>query len=653
VSRIPAIVFTGISPGGLNANSEGELKVFYDWIKSQQDAYWREPLEIILKLIQLSSFGEIDDDIGLNFLPLQQMTPSEKADIRFKDMQTDTGYINAGVISGQETRVKLANASDSGYDSIDTDMEIVPPNPDPYGGGTPFAKDRGFKESDHPRDIDGKFGSGSGSGSKASGKKKGISAFHGSAFLFNKFNLNNVGNGFGGHGFGHGLYFASNKGLALEYAEGYTKFKVDGKDIYANQSEYVVAEWIESLGYEKTIDNIEAAIKNYPNSNVPKERLDIAKSMKDSNISKIYEPPRLYKVSIDADDDDFITWDDDFDSYSDKVKNSINNLFSEYDISLPDNGDSGKDLYIRLIEGLDGDGAKASELLAKNGIVGIKYRGETNYYPDSHGDDEGDNYVVFDPDKLKIKDVKERRDGKWVKVNGGNPFANDAWITVKPNGPENKGAHVEIGEGGEIKSGMGGKFNGQNISDLYNSLTKEANGSNITSSTTGGNKMENLTESQKSSIIKSKPFMGRARPDPKDVEFLVNEGYLNKKIGTGGMSGITSYSLTEKGIAAHNEISKAISGTKEQAVAPKNTPLSSPEVDALVAKGGREWVSGDNRRVYFNNPAESTGSDFGSKNKNSKANLGKLYYDVNSKEWHYDGAGEFKSQILENASKLV
>jgi len=139
VSRIPAIVFTGISPGGLNANSEGELKVFYDWIKSQQDAYWREPLETILKLVQLSLFGEIDDDIGLNFVPLQQMSPTEKADIRFKDMQTDTGYQDHGVISSQEVREKLANDPDSGYDSIDTTVEIVPPNPDP------FAKQDGYE----------------------------------------------------------------------------------------------------------------------------------------------------------------------------------------------------------------------------------------------------------------------------------------------------------------------------------------------------------------------------------------------------------------------------------------------------------------------------------------------------------------------------
>nr|DAH90096.1 MAG TPA: ParB ddrB-like ParB superfamily domain [Caudoviricetes sp.] len=39
----------------------------------------------------------------------------------------------------------------------------------------------------------------------------------------------------------------------------------------------------------------------------------------------------------------------------------------------------------------------------------------------------------------------------------------DKWITVKPNGEEGKGRPVLIGEGGEIKGGMGGKFNGKNI----------------------------------------------------------------------------------------------------------------------------------------------------------------------------------------------
>lgn len=47
----------------------------------------------------------------------------------------------------------------------------------------------------------------------------------------------------------------------------------------------------------------------------------------------------------------------------------------------------------------------------------------------------------------------------------------DKWITVKPNGADNKGSPALIGEGGEIKAGMGGKFNGDKISEVRSSFT--------------------------------------------------------------------------------------------------------------------------------------------------------------------------------------
>lgn len=46
----------------------------------------------------------------------------------------------------------------------------------------------------------------------------------------------------------------------------------------------------------------------------------------------------------------------------------------------------------------------------------------------------------------------------WVKARG--LAADDAWITVQSNGG---GRHVLLGDDGTIKSGMGGKFNGQRI----------------------------------------------------------------------------------------------------------------------------------------------------------------------------------------------
>nr|DAF55531.1 MAG TPA: hypothetical protein [Myoviridae sp. ctLYp5] len=44
------------------------------------------------------------------------------------------------------------------------------------------------------------------------------------------------------------------------------------------------------------------------------------------------------------------------------------------------------------------------------------------------------------------------------------------WITVKPNGSEGKGAHVEIDESGRVTKGMGGKFNGTKINEVRKSF---------------------------------------------------------------------------------------------------------------------------------------------------------------------------------------
>lgn len=137
VSRMPAIILTGISPSGLNASSDGEIRIFYDWIAAQQEAYWREPLEVILKVVQLSLFGEIDPDIGFTFVPLYQMTPKEESDIRLQDSQADCAYIAAGVVDPSEVRERLAKDPNSGFMGLDTSVELVPPNPEPSPGEAP------------------------------------------------------------------------------------------------------------------------------------------------------------------------------------------------------------------------------------------------------------------------------------------------------------------------------------------------------------------------------------------------------------------------------------------------------------------------------------------------------------------------------------
>lgn len=128
VSRTPSVVLTGIDPAGLNPSSEGTIRAFYDWISAQQEAFWRHPIDIILKVLMLSMFGEIDEDIHFSFNPLYQMTPKELADIRKTDADAAGVYIDRGVIAPDEQREVLARDPESGYSGLDLDIEITNPN---------------------------------------------------------------------------------------------------------------------------------------------------------------------------------------------------------------------------------------------------------------------------------------------------------------------------------------------------------------------------------------------------------------------------------------------------------------------------------------------------------------------------------------------
>ncbi len=54
---------------------------------------------------------------------------------------------------------------------------------------------------------------------------------------------------------------------------------------------------------------------------------------------------------------------------------------------------------------------------------------------------------------------------RWSKFASGSMDAGQ-WITVKPNGPDHKGAPVKIDGNGNVVAGMGGKFDGKNISEV-------------------------------------------------------------------------------------------------------------------------------------------------------------------------------------------
>ena len=168
ISGIPLVKLLGTQPAGLNASSDGEIRVFYDTIAASQQDNLRPLIKKALDIIQLSEFGEIDPGIDFDFLPLYQMDEAQQATIRKTEADTDAVYIQAGVLDPSEVRRRLASDPDSRYDGLDPDA--VPDAPDmgveapddenEAEGANPFAADSGeWDEGSHPRDKRGRFAS--------------------------------------------------------------------------------------------------------------------------------------------------------------------------------------------------------------------------------------------------------------------------------------------------------------------------------------------------------------------------------------------------------------------------------------------------------------------------------------------------------------
>lgn len=138
VSQIPLVKLLGITPSGLNASSDGEIRVFYDSILAQQEHLFRDALMRVIQCIQINEFGDIDDKIGFDFVSLWQMDEAAEALIRKTDADTDAIYVEAGVLDPVEVRTRLANDDKSPYAGLDPeDVPEPPEEEDPQTGGDP------------------------------------------------------------------------------------------------------------------------------------------------------------------------------------------------------------------------------------------------------------------------------------------------------------------------------------------------------------------------------------------------------------------------------------------------------------------------------------------------------------------------------------
>ncbi len=119
VSGIPLVKLLGVTPSGLNASSDGEIRCFYDWIAAYQKALFEVNLTKVIDFVQLSLFGEVDQGITFEFEPLWALDEKEKAEVEKIEAETAQVRIDSGVISPEEEREVVANKAGSPYHGLD------------------------------------------------------------------------------------------------------------------------------------------------------------------------------------------------------------------------------------------------------------------------------------------------------------------------------------------------------------------------------------------------------------------------------------------------------------------------------------------------------------------------------------------------------
>lgn len=117
-THIPLVKLTGTSPAGLNASSDGEIKVFYDYVKSIQQSFFNRHLTTVLRIIQLHLFGKVDPTIKHIWVPLDSPTDKEESEMRKADGDRDAAYVTNGIVSQDEVRERLRTDKRSGYSAL-------------------------------------------------------------------------------------------------------------------------------------------------------------------------------------------------------------------------------------------------------------------------------------------------------------------------------------------------------------------------------------------------------------------------------------------------------------------------------------------------------------------------------------------------------
>jgi phage-related protein (TIGR01555 family) len=137
----------GVSPGGMNATGESDMRNYYDNVRSVQSTDLKPVLLYILRII--SEWQKIPEPY-ITFLPLQTMNEKEQAELEKEKVDKDKieadtykTYIDMGVLEPYEVRfLKFGNTLDDIPVPKELELPTIEPiPPEPEDGKDPASPD--------------------------------------------------------------------------------------------------------------------------------------------------------------------------------------------------------------------------------------------------------------------------------------------------------------------------------------------------------------------------------------------------------------------------------------------------------------------------------------------------------------------------------
>jgi hypothetical protein len=177
VCGIPLIVLLGITPTGLNASSEGELRAFYDFIHAVQEANVRPKLKVVLDFLQLNRYGKVAEEINFEFEPLWSLDAKGEAEVNKIKSETFVALADVGAIAPEEIRHAVVADPALPFNGLDPD-DVPEIEDDPEEAALIGGKPPGGKAGKGSASADNKEVSGAADEARAAGMAFAASLFH-------------------------------------------------------------------------------------------------------------------------------------------------------------------------------------------------------------------------------------------------------------------------------------------------------------------------------------------------------------------------------------------------------------------------------------------------------------------------------------------